>query len=198
MPAFYETTVRIPKERVGVLIGTKGRVKRRIEEETGARLIVDSSTGEVRIVFPERPRDPLMPMKLESVIRAIGRGFSPEKALKLLNDEYMLEIIDLRRFVGDSKNALRRVRGRLIGAGGKARTYIERRTGTDISVYGHTVSIIGRHYDVLPAKEAIIALIEGARHSTAYRRMEKKIAEMREREAMEELLALRERRSEEA
>lgn len=183
-----EIRVRIPKERIGVLIGKKGSTKSRIEELTGAEIIVDSETGEVLIRIHDIQDDPLLPMKLESVIRAIGRGFNPEIALKLLQDDYVLEIIDIRRFVGDRKNALRRMRGRLIGEGGKARSYIEGRTNTNISVYGHTVSIIGKAYDVVAAREAIISLLEGSLHSTAYRAMEKKIAEMNRKAMLDESL----------
>ncbi len=195
-----EIRVRIPKDRIGVLIGKKGSTKAMIEELTGAEIIVDSGTGEVLIRFPEVPEDPLMPMKLESVIRAIGRGFNPEIALKLLQDDYVLEVIDIRRFVGARKNALRRMRGRLIGERGKARSYIEGRTNTHISVYGHTVSIIGRTYDVVAAREAVFSLLEGSMHSTAYRAMEKKIAEMSKRAMLDESLlrkALRETVNEE-
>ncbi len=190
-----EMRVKIPKSRVGVLIGRRGATRRYLERATGARISVDSGTGEVTITFEKPPEDPLMPHKLQSIIQAIGRGFSPEKALKLLSDDYVLEIVDLRDYVGPSKNALQRIRGRLIGEGGKARLYIESRTGTDISIYGHTAAIIGRYYDVIPAKEAIVSLASGSRHSTAYRRMEKKMAEMREREALEQMMILREARA---
>jgi len=195
-----EIRVRIPKDRIGVLIGKRGSTKAMIEELTGAEIVVDSGTGEVLIRFPDIPEDPLMPMKLESVIRAIGRGFNPEIALKLLQDDYVLEIIDIRRFVGARKNALKRMRGRLIGEKGKARSYIESRTNTHISVYGHTVSIIGRTYDVVAAREAVFSLLEGSMHSTAYRAMEKKIAEMSKRAMLDESLlrkALKETMNEE-
>ncbi len=195
-----EIRVRIPKDRIGVLIGKRGSTKAMIEELTGAEIVVDSGTGEVLIRFPEIPEDPLMPMKLESVIRAIGRGFNPEIALKLLQDDYVLEVIDIRRFVGARKNALKRMRGRLIGEKGKARSYIESRTNTHISVYGHTVSIIGRTYDVVAAREAVFSLLEGSMHSTAYRAMEKKIAEMSKRAMLDESLlrkALKETMNEE-
>lgn len=183
-----EIRVKIPKDRIGALIGRKGFTKAKIEELTGAEIVVDSDTGEVLIRFPKTLEDPLMPMKLESVVRAIGRGFNPEIALKLLQDDHVLEVIDIRRFVGASKNALKRMRGRLIGEGGKARFYIEGRTNTHISVYGHTVSIVGRIYDVAAAREAILSLLEGSTHSTAYRAMEKKIAEMSRKAMLDESL----------
>lgn len=180
--------IRIPKERIGALIGKEGSVKSKIERLTGANLKVDSKTGEIEISFPKGTEDPLMPMKVERIVRAIGRGFSPDRALDLLADDYVLEIIDLRAIFGDNKNAIRRIKGRIIGEGGKARLYIERRTGAKISVYGHTVSIIGKYYNVIPAKEAIMALIEGKSHAAAYRRMEREIAQLKEAQFAEKRL----------
>ncbi len=183
-----EIRIRIPRDRIGVLIGKRGSVKAAIEGRTGAKINVDSSSGEVYIRFVESPNDPLLPMKLKSVIQAIGRGFNPEVALELLKDDYMLEIIDIRKFVGDRKNALKRMRGRLIGEKGKARSYIEGRTNTHISVYGHTVSIIGKAYDMVAAREAVISLLKGSMHSTAYRIMEKKMSEMTRKALVDENL----------
>ena len=183
-----EIRVRIPRDRVGVLVGKRGSVKAAIEDMAGVKINVSSVSGEVYVKFTEPPSDLLLPTKLKSVIQAIGRGFNPEIAFELLKDDYMLEVIDIRRFVGDRKNALKRMRGRLIGEKGKARSHIEERTNTHISVYGHTVSIIGRAYNMVAAKEAVISLLKGSMHSTAYRTMEKKMSEIARKSAIDESL----------
>ncbi|OYT66754.1 MAG: hypothetical protein B6U65_04890 [Candidatus Wolframiiraptor sp. EX4484-121] len=75
--AFF--AVNIPRERVGVLIGPKGSVKRRIEDELGVRLTIDSEGGSVRIELkkpPEEGGDPVALFKARDVVEAIGRGFS--------------------------------------------------------------------------------------------------------------------------
>ena len=82
--AFF--AVNIPRERIGVLIGPKGSVKRRIEDELGVKLTIDSESGSVRIELkkpPEEGGDPVALFKARDVVEAIGRGFSPEKAFKL-------------------------------------------------------------------------------------------------------------------
>ncbi len=186
--SLQEIRVRIPRDRVGVLIGKRGSVKAAIEDMAGVKINVSSVSGEVYVKFTEPPSDLLLPTKLKSVIQAIGRGFNPEIAFELLKDDYMLEVIDIRRFVGDRKNALKRMRGRLIGEKGKARSHIEERTNTHISVYGHTVSIIGRAYNMVAAKEAVISLLKGSMHSTAYRTMEKKMSEIARKSAIDESL----------
>ena len=61
------------------------------------------------------------------------------------------------------------VKGRIIGADGRARKIIEETTGANVSVYGHTVSIIGKVREVEIAREAILRLIEGSEHGSVYR-----------------------------
>ncbi|HOO54571.1 MAG TPA: KH domain-containing protein, partial [Methanothrix sp.] len=87
--------VKIPADRIGVLVGPSGSVKSMLEEKTGAELVIDSDTGAVEIVAGE---DPIMAMRLAEIVRAIGRGFSPERAYPLIEDEMlMLDVIDLSR-----------------------------------------------------------------------------------------------------
>lgn len=166
--------IKIPKERVGILIGPDGKVKDMIEKETKTRLDIDSEEGSVLILPTEEIDDPLAVWKARDIVRAIGRGFSPSRAFRLLGEDELLEIVDLALFTGKSKNALGRVKGRIIGAGGKTRRIIEEVSGATLSIYGHTVAIIGDVDQGRIAKEAIIMLIEGAPHSTVYSILQKK------------------------
>ncbi len=160
--------VKIPMDRVAILIGKNGEVKEKIEQY-GVKLEIDSATGDVKI----EGEDSLREMEAENVVRAIARGFSPDKALLLFNDEYYFELLDMRDWVGKKKEHVKRIAGRIIGKGGKARKLIEEMTGAFISVYGHTVAIIGRIDELQMAKQAIEMLLEGANHSTVYRFLEK-------------------------
>lgn len=170
--------VRIPKERVGALIGHGGETKRFLEERTGLRLEVDNEEGEVS--FDEtKTDDPLLPLKLMDVIRAIGRGFAPHKAFRLLDDDEYLEIMNIDDYVGKSNNQLVRVRARVIGSGGKTRRIIEDLVGVHISVYGDTVGIIGNSVQMPIARAAVDMLMSGSEHSTVYRFLERKRAELR-------------------
>ena len=85
--------LKIPKGRVGVLIGKDGLTKENIEEATKTNINVDSETGSVSVIPTEDMEDPLSIWKARYIIKAIGRGFSPEIALNLLDDEIILEII---------------------------------------------------------------------------------------------------------
>ena len=46
--------VRIPQRRIGVLIGHDGETRKEFEVATGCTLEIDSRTGIVRVVQPER------------------------------------------------------------------------------------------------------------------------------------------------
>jgi len=73
--------VKVPDDRIGVLIGRGGETMREIEERAEVRLDIDSESGNVRI---EKVGDPVKGLKGPDIVKAIGRGFAPEDALRLL------------------------------------------------------------------------------------------------------------------
>lgn len=167
--------IKIPRDRIGALIGPEGRVKANIEKKLHVELEIDSSTGEVTITLDPNAQDPSLLFRAKEVITAIGRGFSPERTFRLLrNEDTMLNVIDLRQTVGKSPADIQRLKGRIIGKGGKTRRIIEELTDSDISVYGHTVSIIGSFDQTDAAREAILMLIKGSQHRTVYQFLQKK------------------------
>ena len=106
---------------------------------------------------------------------AIGRGFSPERAFRLFNEGEVLEVINLTDvIIGNDKNALPRVRGRIIGRKGRTREIIEEMSGADVSVYGKTVAIIGNPIQVEVAKTAIEKLAKGSPHGVVYKYLERR------------------------
>jgi len=169
---------RLPKDRIGVVIGPEGKVKKEIEERTGTKINLDSETGEVHI---ETGEDPLGIIKARDIVNAIARGFSSERAFRLFGDEEQLEVMDIRDYVGDSKNALTRIKGRVIGEKGKVRKLIEGSTGASVSVYGKTVALIGTPEQLAVAREAVDMILRGAKHSSVFRFLENKRRELRER-----------------
>ncbi len=160
---------RIPHERVGVLIGESGKVKRRLEKLGNVRLSVNSASGDVELSLPEGVKDVSQVFLVKSVITAIGRGFSPEKACRLFDEETLFESWDLREDADMTLNDVKRVQGRIIGREGKMRRTIEELTGASVSVYGTTVSILGISPGFEAAREAIQMLIDGRQHSTVYK-----------------------------
>jgi len=176
------TFLKIPKERVGVLIGPEGKTKKNIERMLQVELQIDSESGDVTATLAENVEDPSLLFKVKDVVTAIGRGFSPEHAFRLVRDEEaMLDVIDLRTVFGRSESDLKRVKGRIIGMNGKTRRIIEELTDTSVAVYGHTVSIIGNVEQVEAAREAIEMLVKGSLHSTVYRFLHRKRRELKKK-----------------
>ena len=173
--------LKIPRNRVGVLIGPEGSVKAEIEKRLKVRLKINSETGDVTISPQPGNEDPVSLFQAKEYVQAIGRGFSPERASILLedNEDVTLTIIDLREIVGRSASDIKRVKGRVIGRAGKMRRIIEELTETRISVFGHTISIIGKIESVEIAKEAIMMLIKGSQHSTVNRFLHRKRRELK-------------------
>lgn len=174
--------LKIPKERVGVLIGPEGRTKKSIEEKLSVELQIDSDAGDITIMLAEKATDPSMLFKAKDVITALGRGFSPEHAFRLIRDEEaMLDVMDLRSVFGKSEADIKRVKGRIIGMNGKTRRIIEELTDTNVAVFGHTVAIIGTIEQVEIAREAIEMLVKGSMHGTVYRFLHRKRRELKKK-----------------
>ena len=173
---------KIPRERIAVLIGPEGNIKKHIEKMLSVQLRIESETGGITIILAEGVEDPSVLFKTKDVVTAIGRGFSPERAFRLVRDEEaILGIIDLRTVFGKSESDIRRVKGRIIGMNGKTRKIIEGLTEADVVVYGYTVGIIGKIEQVEAAREAIQMLIRGSLHSTVYRFLHRKRRELKKR-----------------
>jgi ribosomal RNA assembly protein len=174
--------IKIPRERIGALVGLDGHVKAAIEKKLSVTLKIDSESGDVQITLLSTAKDPTVLFRAREVVTAIGRGFSPDHAFRLLNDdETVLEMIDLRESVGRSQSDQKRLKGRVIGKEGKTRRIIEELSEANISVYGHTISIIGQADQASIAREAVWMLIRGSLHGTVYRFLHKKRRELKKK-----------------
>lgn len=172
--------IKIPGDRIGALVGPNGTVKSIIERKLSVRLEIDSEDGSVQITLPANTEDPTVLFRAKEVITAIGRGFAPEHAFRLLDDEEIVfELIDLREIVGRSPSDLKRLKGRVIGKEGKTRRIVEELSEANISIYGHTISIIGYPEQAAIAREAVSMLIGGSLHGTVYRFLHKKRRELK-------------------
>ncbi|MFG1449241.1 MAG: RNA-processing protein [Thermoplasmataceae archaeon] len=182
LPEQMPAEVKIPEERVAVLIGKKGSTKKLIERIGECNLLIDSETG---IVEVQGRGDPLKSVITNSVIQAIGRGFNPEKALLLYQENFQLAVISLRDFANPGSKRISQIKARLIGTSGRTRQIVEELTTTAISIYGDTVSIIGDYVSMEFAKEAVTMLINGSKQRTVYTYLERNARDMRIRKIEE-------------
>ena len=157
--------IRIPKQRISVLIGKEGKTKSYIEKSTKTKIIVEE---DVTVEGED-----LNVVSACDIIKAIGRGFKPEDSIELLDENKMLQVIPIEK----KKNILIRIKSRLIGTHGKARRNIELLTKTKISVYGKTVSVIGEYENVKMSVDAIERLISGSPHKNVYKHLEQNKSE---------------------
>lgn len=176
------TYLKIPKDRVGVLIGPRGETKKYVEKAFSIDLEINSEAGDLTIKLTEGAEDPSMLFRAKDVINAISRGFSPEHAFRLIrNEDAILDIIDLRAAFARSESDIKRVKARIIGMNGKTRQIIEELTDTNVAVYGHTVSIIGEIEEAQIAREAVQMLVRGSMHSTVYRFLHRKRRDLKKK-----------------
>lgn len=170
-------------ERVAVLIGHNGETKNELEERSGLKIDIDSKLGEVTIDDHEVD-DPLIVIKIENIVRAIGRGFSPQNAFGLFEDDADFFIFDLHDYVGKKPAHIRRLKSRIIGREGKTKRVLEELTDSKISIYGHTISIISDIARINILKKSIDMLLTGSKHATVYRFVESQIKELRRAERL--------------
>ena len=184
-PAVHRMYTKVPLERLGVLIGEGGKVKRELELRTRTKISIDSRDGTVIIEAEHPDVPPINLLKAKDFITAISYGFNPDKAFRVLDPDQMLVVIDLKEYVGDKPHHIQRILGRIIGEKGKTKRTIEEYTGVYLSIHDHYVAIIGDYEQASIARQAIEMLIQGRQHSTVYKFLEREMRKLRRVKAVE-------------
>ena len=156
--------IYVPADRLAVIIGTKGETRKKIEQSGDVKLWVDTENNLVKVIG----KDAYQVYVVKKVIKAIARGFNPDKALVILDNGYDFELIDLRDFGAKEKKDLYRLRGRVIGERGATRKYIEKISGCEISIYGKTIAIVGPNEAINVVRLGLEMILNGARQGRAY------------------------------
>lgn len=146
----------VPQERIKVI--KDGKTRSNISKSLNVKLTFQDNSVTIE-------GEGLELFQAKSIVKAIGRGFSPENAFRLLKEDNTLETIELNQF-NDSR--IRVIKSRLIGTNGKAWKMIEKFSGCSLSVYGKTVSLIGSYEQLNIAREAVQMIIRGSKHSKVY------------------------------
>lgn len=171
--------MKIGKNRIAVLIGKEGKIKKEIEKTLGVKINIDSNTGncEVTPIIDDPNYIPLNVYTAQKIVNAINRGFNPAKAMKLLEENYDIEVFNLLSILGKSEKHIKRVKGRIIGRSGEMRRAIERFAESFVSIYGKTVSVIAIYEDLQIARKAVNMLIKGMPHHVVLKYLENKYNE---------------------
>ena len=171
----------VPMDRIAVIIGKDGNVKKRIEDLTGTEIEIDSKNGSIVIKRVEGDESMLGDWVAQNIIKAIARGFNPAIAEKLIDEEFIFEIIDLERVMGNSTNRVHQIKARLIGQSGKTWKRIEEMADVNLSIYGNTLSLIGKYEELKIAREAVNMLLSGKNHTTVYKYLQKMHEELKQK-----------------
>ena len=153
--------IAIPEERIKIL-----RNDRKLENELKKLLNIKLKIDDDISIEGE---DSIQLLRTKEVIKAFGRGFDTDSSLNLLDEDYFLETIEVKAFAGKSRDRQITLKGRVIGKDGKTKKMIEKYAEVEISIYGKTISIIGKWDNIRIAREAIEMLLSGCKHNTVYR-----------------------------
>ena len=153
--------VRIPEDRKPVLAGRGGKARVLLEKETKTSIDI---SDEVRITGD----DPLLVLKARDIVQAVGRGFEPKKAMRIVHDDAELRVISM---TGERLKKRQRLFARVIGRQGRCKKKIEQETGADIVIHGKTLALIGTRDELGPAVSAVEELLSGKTHAYAYKKM---------------------------
>ncbi|QKR00508.1 RNA-processing protein [Metallosphaera tengchongensis] len=123
------------------------------------------------IVDPKN-QNPYQALKVVSVIKALGYGVPISEALKLLGEDYMMDVIDLKESI-ENKYSIRRIKGRIIGEDGKTKRIIQEYTGVTLVVSDRSVALLGPYEQIPIARKALELLLKGKEHSSVYRYLDR-------------------------
>lgn len=171
--------MKISKSRIPIVIGKEGETKNKIEKNLSVKINIDSKTGDCEIlpVMDGPNHNPLNVFTAQKILNAINRGFNPNKAIKLLEEPYELEVFNLLTVLGKSDKRIKRMKGRIIGRNGEMRREIEKFADCFISVHGKTISIIADYENLQVARKAVKMILNGMPHHTVIKFLEDKYKE---------------------
>jgi ribosomal RNA assembly protein len=151
--------LRIPEERASLLLKNQERDLKTIENLLKIEISA-SKKGEIEISCP----DPLEELRAYEIVKAYGRGFALKNALKLLEDNSSIQIIEIKDFA-NTKNSSTRLKGRVIGKNGRIKSFLENELDLCISIYGKTISLIGNCSNLTVGRQVIELLLNGGSYA---------------------------------
>ncbi|MEM0374238.1 MAG: KH domain-containing protein [Sulfolobales archaeon] len=149
-----------------------------LERIVNVKILIDEKSKNIRVI--PNSGNVYDTLKVINVIKAINYGFKVEDAMKLLSDDYRLEVIDLKEFTRNQEE-MRRIKGRIIGEHGRTKKIIQQYTDVVIQVGDNYIAILGSYDQVEVAKNAILMLMDGRQHSTVYKYLDRAEIDLKEK-----------------
>jgi len=107
----------------------------------------------------------------EKVIDAINFGFPISIALLIKEEDFLFEILDIKKYT--HRKDLERIRARIIGKNGKTLKTLSHLTECFFEIKDNNIGIIGSPERIKNAQNAIIFLIQGSKQANVYSFLEK-------------------------
>ena len=111
--------------------------------------------GSMTVRTTSKTSDPYIILKARDLLKLLARSIPVTQALKILNDEYVCDIVKIGGLVRNKDRFVKR-RQRLLGQDGSTLKALELVTGCFILVQGNTVSIMGQSYQGLKQARAVV------------------------------------------
>ncbi len=107
----------------------------------------------------------------EKVIDAINFGFPIPIALLIKEEDFLFEILEIKKFT--HRKDLETIRARIIGKAGKTLKTLNTLTECHFELKDNNVGIIGSPELIKNAQDAVILLIQGSKQANVYTYLEK-------------------------
>ncbi len=116
---------------------------------------LDLVEGSMTVRTTNQTRDPYIIVKARDLLKLLARSIPVAQALKILNDEWVCDIVKIGGLVRNKERFVKR-RQRLLGQDGSTLKALELVTGCFILVQGNTVSIMGETYHGLKQARQVV------------------------------------------
>jgi len=138
--------------------------KKRLENALRVKIIINGNEISVEGI----PEDEYI---AEKVLEAIDFGFSIPTSLLIKNEDFLFEVLDIKKYT--HRKDLEVIRARIIGKGGKTLGTLNTLTDCHFEIKDNGVGIIGSPELIKNAEDALILIIQGSKQSNVYTFLEK-------------------------
>jgi ribosomal RNA assembly protein len=142
------------------------KFKNKVEKALNVKLTIDD-----KISIESKADDAFSEYMTERVLEALSFNFKIGDALKLKDEDYMFEKINIKSYARQSR--WKTVLGRLIGKRGKAIKTFSMLSDCSIQIKDYDVALIGSAEDMDLAMLALMKLIRGSPHAKVYAFLER-------------------------
>ena len=133
-------------------------------DKHGVACTLNLVEGSMTVTTTKRTSDPYIILKARDLLKLLSRSIPIAQALKILQDDWMCDVIKIGGLVRNKERFVRR-RQRLLGADGSTLKALELLTKCYIVVQGNTVSIMGTSWAGLKqARRVVLDCLENKQH----------------------------------